>query len=373
MGARAARALAKGALDTNNLDAQPQYYGFVSNVSGLAESDWEVKLEVVDATWMDSVWATLVKTGVGQELQKELDGKDFADVWPKLGDDLRMKLYCVYLWFLRTVLDVEGEAFGSAPVGFFGFTQVTTVLSNDPTWQGLEHGLLIFVALWWAWAAYAWLTNSIDPDEEAVWGSLLVAIAAMFIAALAVPEAFGRQAVRRLDQGQGAALWKCPFGHDHNAELRAPLVALAQPLRDQIDVERNFRNQNRIRPAGDACPQRDPARIPSHHFDHENPAVRFGGRVQPIDGIGRKRHRGVEAEAVDRADDVVVDRLWHADKGDAGLAEVVRDTEGAVAADDHERIESHPVEYLDDPLRIDARAFRSGDEPGGRIAGVDRA
>src|SRR4026208_1064799 len=77
----------------------------------------------------------------------------------------------------------------------FGFTQVTTVLSNDPTWQGLEHGLLIFVALWWAWAAYAWLTNSIDPDEEAVWGALLVAMGAMFVAALAVPEAFGRHGV----------------------------------------------------------------------------------------------------------------------------------------------------------------------------------
>jgi low temperature requirement protein LtrA len=77
----------------------------------------------------------------------------------------------------------------------FGFTQVTTVLSNDPTWRGLEHGLLIFVALWWAWAAYAWLTNTVDPGEGLVWGSLLVAIGAMFIAALAVPEAFGRHGV----------------------------------------------------------------------------------------------------------------------------------------------------------------------------------
>src|SRR4026207_1418015 len=77
----------------------------------------------------------------------------------------------------------------------FGFTQVTTVLSNDPNWQGMEHGLLILVTLWWAWAAYAWLTNSVDPGEGAVWGSLLVAIGAMFIAALAVPEAFGRHGV----------------------------------------------------------------------------------------------------------------------------------------------------------------------------------
>jgi low temperature requirement protein LtrA len=77
----------------------------------------------------------------------------------------------------------------------FGFTQVTTVLSREPTWRGLEHGLLIVIALWWAWAAYAWLTNTVDPEEGAVWGSLLVAIGAMFIAALAVPEAFGRHGV----------------------------------------------------------------------------------------------------------------------------------------------------------------------------------
>jgi low temperature requirement protein LtrA len=77
----------------------------------------------------------------------------------------------------------------------FGFTQVTTVLSDDPTWSGLGHGLLILAALWWAWAAYAWLTNTVDPEMGAVWGAVLVAMAAMFVAALAVPEAFGRHGV----------------------------------------------------------------------------------------------------------------------------------------------------------------------------------
>jgi low temperature requirement protein LtrA len=77
----------------------------------------------------------------------------------------------------------------------FGFTQVTTVLSDDPTWGGLGHGLLILAALWWAWAAYAWLTNTVDPGEDAVWGAMLIAMAAMFVAALAVPEAFGRHGV----------------------------------------------------------------------------------------------------------------------------------------------------------------------------------
>jgi len=77
----------------------------------------------------------------------------------------------------------------------FGFTQVTSLLSSSPTWTGLAHALLVLSALWWAWAAYAWLTNVADPDEALVWGTMMVAMAAMFVASLAVPEAFGRHGV----------------------------------------------------------------------------------------------------------------------------------------------------------------------------------
>jgi hypothetical protein len=78
----------------------------------------------------------------------------------------------------------------------FAFTQATTVLSDNPTWSGLGHALVILVALWWALAAYAWLTNVADPNEGRVWGTMVVAMAAMFVAALAVPDAFGRHAER---------------------------------------------------------------------------------------------------------------------------------------------------------------------------------
>jgi low temperature requirement protein LtrA len=77
----------------------------------------------------------------------------------------------------------------------FAFTQVTTVLSDDSTWSGLGHALLILAGLWWVWAAYAWLTNTVDPGQGAVWGAMLVAMAAMFVAALAVPDAFDRHGV----------------------------------------------------------------------------------------------------------------------------------------------------------------------------------
>jgi low temperature requirement protein LtrA len=73
----------------------------------------------------------------------------------------------------------------------FAFTQVATLLADDPTFAGIGRGVLVLAALWWAWAAYAWLTNVVDPEEGVVGGALLVALVAMFIAALAVPGIFG--------------------------------------------------------------------------------------------------------------------------------------------------------------------------------------
>jgi low temperature requirement protein LtrA len=50
-------------------------------------------------------------------------------------------------------------------------------------------------ALWWAWAAYAWLTNTLDPEEGAVRLAVFAAIAAMLIVSLAAPGAFGADSV----------------------------------------------------------------------------------------------------------------------------------------------------------------------------------
>ena len=77
----------------------------------------------------------------------------------------------------------------------FAFTQVTTLLTNHSTWEGLGQALLIMTALWWAWAAYAWLTNTIDAEVGPVLAAIFVAMGAMFMAALAVPGAFGADGV----------------------------------------------------------------------------------------------------------------------------------------------------------------------------------
>jgi low temperature requirement protein LtrA len=72
----------------------------------------------------------------------------------------------------------------------FGITQVTNLMSADPTWPGLGRGLLVLAALWWAWTGYAWLTNMLEPEEIAVRAGMVAAMAALLVVALAVPEAF---------------------------------------------------------------------------------------------------------------------------------------------------------------------------------------
>jgi low temperature requirement protein LtrA len=77
----------------------------------------------------------------------------------------------------------------------FAFTQVTSLLVDDPTWGGVLRGMLVLAALWWAWSVYAWLTSATDVDEGAVRLVMLAAMGGMFGVALAVPGAFGDDAV----------------------------------------------------------------------------------------------------------------------------------------------------------------------------------
>jgi low temperature requirement protein LtrA len=72
----------------------------------------------------------------------------------------------------------------------FAFTQVATLLADDPTFAGIGRGVLVLAALWWAWTAYAWFTNIVDPEENIIGAALLVALMAMFVAALVVPGVF---------------------------------------------------------------------------------------------------------------------------------------------------------------------------------------
>ncbi len=77
----------------------------------------------------------------------------------------------------------------------FAFTQVTALMSDNPTWEGLGQGMLVLAAVWWAWGGFAWLTNALHRDDWFARFALFGAMGAMLIAALAVPQAFGDNAV----------------------------------------------------------------------------------------------------------------------------------------------------------------------------------
>src|SRR6185295_10929503 len=72
----------------------------------------------------------------------------------------------------------------------FALTQVTQLMADDLTGRGVLRGVLILGLLWWSWTAYAWLCNVVRADEGPVRIALLIAMVAMFVLALAIPEAF---------------------------------------------------------------------------------------------------------------------------------------------------------------------------------------
>jgi low temperature requirement protein LtrA len=69
-------------------------------------------------------------------------------------------------------------------------TQCTALMAANPTWEGLARGLLVLGVLWWCWVGYAWLTSVIDPEEGVVRIAIFASMAALLVAALAVPHAF---------------------------------------------------------------------------------------------------------------------------------------------------------------------------------------
>ncbi len=72
----------------------------------------------------------------------------------------------------------------------FALTQVTALMAEDLTARGAFRGILVVSVLWWCWVGYAWLGNLVRADEGVMRVALFVAMSAMFIAALTIPEAF---------------------------------------------------------------------------------------------------------------------------------------------------------------------------------------
>ena len=72
----------------------------------------------------------------------------------------------------------------------FALTQVTGYMAHAHSAQGVLQGLLLLALLWWTWSAYTWLGNQARADEGLLRAAMAVAMAAMFVVALTIPEAW---------------------------------------------------------------------------------------------------------------------------------------------------------------------------------------
>jgi low temperature requirement protein LtrA len=77
----------------------------------------------------------------------------------------------------------------------FAITRVTALMAHDLSWASIGQGLLVLAALWWGWAAYAWLTNHVSGEDGRARVVVFVAMGAMVLVALAVPQAFDAHAL----------------------------------------------------------------------------------------------------------------------------------------------------------------------------------
>lgn len=97
----------------------------------------------------------------------------------------------------------------------FALTRVTALVNGDPTVTSIGRGLLLLALLWWAWGAYAWLTNAVDTDSAGARLVILGAMGALLIVAVAVPDASGHDA------------WAFAFGYFVVRVLHLVLYAVA--------------------------------------------------------------------------------------------------------------------------------------------------
>jgi low temperature requirement protein LtrA len=72
----------------------------------------------------------------------------------------------------------------------FALTRVTAFMGHPPTLPTLAQGLIILLLLWTSWTTYTWLSDQARADVGLIGGGILVAMAALFVAALVIPDAW---------------------------------------------------------------------------------------------------------------------------------------------------------------------------------------
>ena len=97
----------------------------------------------------------------------------------------------------RPAMTVESHRVTSFEIFFdvvfvFAITRVVSFMARSPSALTLARGLILLLLLWWSWTAYVWLGNRVRTDVGLVRAGMLVVMAALFGAALVMPDAWTR-------------------------------------------------------------------------------------------------------------------------------------------------------------------------------------
>jgi low temperature requirement protein LtrA len=72
----------------------------------------------------------------------------------------------------------------------YALTQVTALMATNLSGRRVLEGMIVLALVWWCWVGYSWVGNVAQADEGWARGAFIGVMATMFVAALAIPEAF---------------------------------------------------------------------------------------------------------------------------------------------------------------------------------------
>jgi low temperature requirement protein LtrA len=77
----------------------------------------------------------------------------------------------------------------------FAITQVSHLLLDHLTWEGVGQSALVLLVVWWSWNYTTWVTNELNTESVVVRLLLIALMLASLLMAIAIPEAFGDKAL----------------------------------------------------------------------------------------------------------------------------------------------------------------------------------
>ena len=77
----------------------------------------------------------------------------------------------------------------------FAVTQVSHLLLRHLTWEGAGQAAIVLLVVWWSWNYTTWVTNELDLESILVRGLLIALMLATLLMAIAIPQAFGGEAL----------------------------------------------------------------------------------------------------------------------------------------------------------------------------------